>query len=493
MRIKGNKRVLIVLTAVFVLSILIYGKIINLFFSQDDFFHLRVSRTDGSFLEFLKLGFFRSFEARGGIYFYRPIFREFLFNIYYSLFGLNSSPFRITQFLLHFINICLVYGTVKKITGGKKTAVWSAFFFGITASQIGILSYLAGGIQVAGGLMFYLLSILFFIKYLELKKLRYFLITAGLYCLAISSHELAISLPFILIAVYLVKFGFEGGLLVKAIKLNIPLFLIALSYLLFEIKIIGLPTGEAAYSFNFSPVKLLNSYAWYFHWALGIPEMLLDFVGPGIKLNPNLMKYWGSYYKIIFPAFAILILSFAIAFKKMYKSKSFLFFCFWFLVGLGPVIFQPGHRQYYYLGIALPGMAGLFGMAVENLRKNKLAKSVLILSFLILTLVSVNLSFKTYWSISRSNLAQSLISDVLNKYPTLPKGGSVYFRNDPNSPYINEQWGNSSKQASVILSGSDALQLVYHDPKLKVYYQDLEEPPMGEKVYSLNAIIYPSR
>ena len=77
--------------------------------------------------------------------------------------------------------------------------------------------------------------------------------------------------------------------------------------------------------------------------------------------------------------------------------------------------------------------------------------------------------------------------------PILPKGSVVYFINDPAYPYVAKEWGGSSKQASIILSGSDALQLLYKDPTLKVFYEDLDGVPndlIGTTIYTMVARIY---
>lgn len=483
-------KVIFGLILIFVAVLAIHGKLLNLFFSQDDFFHLKISQTDGSIASFLKLLTFRSFEDRGGIYFYRPIFREVLFNLYYRLFGFNPLPFRATQFLIHFQNIALVYLVLSKLTKKVNASLVGALFFGITAAQLGIISYLAGGIQVSGMLMFYLFAILAYTRCLETKKTRFMFITIVLFLLALASHELAITLPAVLVGIYLIKQGLSKKSLIKAIQSVWIMFPIGILYLILEITVIGLPTGEAQYALNFSPVKLLNSYFWYFLWSLGIPEMLVDFVGPGIKLNPVLMRYWGDYYKLIFPLLGASLGLLAIGARKLYKSKIFLFFVFMFVVGIAPVIFQPSHRLYYYLAVSLVGVSGVIALTFDSLTRNKVIAGLFVAALFVLNNVSIHLSQTDYWAISRANAAKSLIADVTSRYPTLPKGASVYFKNDPKSPDLGAEWGKSSKQASIILSGPDALQLVYGDPTLKVYYEDIITPDMSTNVFPITAVIY---
>lgn len=76
-------------------------------------------------------------------------------------------------------------------------------------------------------------------------------------------------------------------------------------------------------------------------------------------------------------------------------------------------------------------------------------------------------------------------------YPTLPKGAIVYFKNDPQYPFLTQEWGGTSKQASLILNGADALQLLYNDPTLKVYYEDLSSIPYDtpDKLFTVVARI----
>jgi len=49
-----RSRTIFGLLLIFFLVLLLYGKYLNLYFSQDDFFHLKVSQTDGSFYKFLQ-------------------------------------------------------------------------------------------------------------------------------------------------------------------------------------------------------------------------------------------------------------------------------------------------------------------------------------------------------------------------------------------------------------------------------------------------------
>lgn len=466
------------LILVCLLVLLFYGFISTLYFSQDDFFHLRVSQTNGSFKDFINLFSFRSFSERGGIYFYRPIFREGLFNIFYRFFGLNPFPFRALQLLIHLINTILVYKLIKFLSKRDRPSIIGSLIFGVSAANVGVLSYLAGGIQASGMTTFLLLSVIYFLKD---KKLPAFLF----FVLALASHELAVSFPFIVVGLIALKEKLSKKFFTQVIKDVWPYLAVSGIFLYLQAAVIGLPTTEAQYGLSFSISRILNSYSWYFAWSWGIPEMLLDFVGPGLKLNPNLMEFWGSYFKIIFPVFGALILILLLGIKKQLKNKFFWFFVFWFIAGISPVVFLPLHRSTYYLAFSLVGIAGMFGLIFESLYKERKTVAYLLVGcFLALSVMTICLSKKTYWAISRDRIARELIQDTKSIYPSLPKGAVVYFLNDPDYPIINEDWGGSAKQAKVVLSGSDALVLLYEDESLRVLYE-------GDELKNIEKFVFP--
>lgn len=473
---------------VFGLVFILYRPLFSLYFSQDDFFHLRLSQTDGKLNGFLNLFSFRSFEARGGIYFYRPIFRESLFNIYYSLWGLEALPFRITQIFIHFINIFLTFIFIKKLTKSRTSASVASFFFALSSANVGVLYYLAGGIQASGATLFILLGIISFLEYLEKGKTKFYLLALVFFGLSLASHEIAAFFPVLLVGVTCLK--------TKTSKKNIthffkywPFFVLLFVYLYLDFSVIGLPTGETQYGFNFSPFRILNSYFWYFAWSLGLPEMLLDFVGPGFKLNPALLKFWGDYFRLIFPLFLVVVFFIFLTIKSLIRDRFFRLFVFWFTIAIVPAAILPLHRSTYYLAPALPAVCGIVGLVVDKLlKKSKILASVFLMSLILLSFVSVKLGDKTYWAATRAKIAEKLLKDIKASYKTLPKGATVYITNDPSYPFITGDWGGSSKQASVILSGSDALALVYNDETIKVFYEDLHPRP-ERAVYTQKAVI----
>ncbi|OGC69205.1 hypothetical protein A2415_01080 [candidate division WWE3 bacterium RIFOXYC1_FULL_39_7] len=455
---------------VWVVVFLVYWPVLGTYFGGDDFFHFKVSLTDGSFGGFLKLFGFYPFGERG-IAFYRPFFREVTYNVFYSLFGLNILPFRLTQIALQFGNILLVYLLAKKLLGSIRMAFFSALFFGLTAANVGILYYLAGGIQAQGATFFGLLSILSFSSSKKLKAFTFFVL--GLAC-----HEMAIGIPVILMGWK----WMEAKKFIWRDYFEFWLYFIILGiYLYLNIFVIGFSEAEAQYKLVFSIPKLINTLGWYGVWSLGLPEMTVDFVRSGLRVDPRLMEMWGRYYVVIWPAFfasGLLILWQILGNLKKVIGKRFVILGLWFLVGILPVLFLPIHKKTYYLALSLPG----FWMGVVYLtEKMKNSVFVVLVGLLIsLNVVSVKLAGKTYWAINRARVAEKILSDFEKEYPALPRKSSIYVKNDPSYAIFSQEWGGTSRQAFYALSGSDAWQLKYHDFGIKVFYEDLNERPDGE-------------
>lgn len=474
---------------IFTAVLLLYHPAFGVYFSHDDFFSFKVSQTNGSLRDFLNLFSFHSFEDRG-IAFYRPLFREAYFNIYYSLFGLNHYPARLFSFLLHFSNIFLVYTFANNFLKNHLTAQLSALFFGISAANVAILYYLTGGIQVQGATLFSLLCLIFFYKFLENGKVYAKRLAFVFFLFGLASHELSTVLPAILLGLTFVKYPIFKFL--KSASTLWLFFAILIPYFYLEIFIIGYSSGEEQYKLVFSLKNLINSYSWYTVWALGLPEMLIDWVRPGLKLNPSLLKYWSDYYYVIFPTFFLGLLSLMFSSlyllfvdKKEIINKQNIFLAFWFIVGLTPVIFFPSHKSTYYLGTVLPAFWILLCSIVVNyyeLRsKASLTALLLPLSFIVsvflLSLTSARLGEQTYLASQRGKIALKLINDFKSKYPSLERGSIIYFKNDPTYPFVSKEWGGTSKQAAFVLNNADALQLFYKDPTVKVFYEDLGGVP----------------
>ncbi|KKR10907.1 MAG: hypothetical protein UT38_C0006G0064 [Microgenomates group bacterium GW2011_GWA2_39_19] len=299
---------------------------------------------------------------------------------------------------------------------------------------------------------------------------------------------MAIITPLLLVGLIFVKEPTKKFFVLAARELWIYAIALAVFLYLDAVKI-GFLQKEKQYQAVFSLKSIINSLSWYTVWALGLPEMLIDFVRPGLKLNPSLMRYWGEYYRIIFASFfvswLVIVISTLITIFKNHKflnDKKFWFFTLWFFVGVTPVVFLPLHKSTHYLSLALPGFWGAIWYFIFSLQNktNRIFKPVivvLLVSLSAMSIASAILGNNLYWAAARGRLAEKLINDVAVKYPNLPPGSVIYFTNDSSYPFIANEWGSSSKQAAFILNNEDALQLYFKDLTLRVFYEDLGGVP----------------
>lgn len=491
------------LLSVFLAVLIIYYPVFGVYFGQDDFFHFKASLTDGSLKEFVKLFGFYRFEERG-YGFYRPIFREGLYNLYYLLFGLNSVPFRCLLFGIHFVNIWLVYNLMERMFENKKLSLFAAFFFGAGAVNVAGLYFMAAGVQIMGMTMFLLVAVNSFWIYLAKGGRKWKHLSLTMFLLALATHEMAVAIPLILSGMVMVE-G-KAGLkkmayrLVKEVGL---FFIILLPYLYLDLKYIGFSRGEVQYQHVFSIKTMINTMAWYGAWAWGLPEMLNDFVRPGLTLNSSLMRYWGNYFRVIFPAFFVSVgLSVIMAVviwrkeRKRLVDKKVWFLIAWFPVVILPVVFLPAHKLSYYLYPAMPAFWGVAGYVVigggELIRRRMVSRLIVggvVGSLLVLTMVSARLGDRTYWMANRGRIAKRVMDQITEKYPKLPAEAVVYVKNDPDYPDISKEWGGTSRQAFYALSGSDAVQLWYQDLTVRVCYEDLGACPWGSELFEVTAKI----
>ncbi len=451
---------------IFLIVLGLYFPVFSLYFSQDDFFHLKMSQAEsiGDFL-----GFF-SPKNPYGYSFYRPLTTQvYLFGIRF-LFGLQPLFFHLVAFVFFLANLLLVFKIVERIVRNRNLGFLAAFLYAINASNLGSLAYIAVFEEI-GMTFFFFLSFWFY-----LQKKKWALLT---FILALLSRETAIIFPLLLIF-------YEWMLGKKEWQKTFPFWLILFLYGFLRIGM-GLPNASV-YQSVFSLNKICNSFFWYLLWGVGLPEMLVDFVGPGFEISPNLFNWYRTEMTIILGASLLFLFLAVVAISKLPKKnyKKEIFLVVWFLATLLPVVFWPWHKFSYYLTVPLLGLLGFIIVLLKNLPKFLMALTVFLLA--VISLTTINLSWRTYWVITRAKIAENLVCDLKQKYPELPKGTSLYFQNDPDYPKISG-FGNSSTQAYYALSGVNGPQVIYDDLALKVYYEDIEKPPEGEEVFSLVAKI----
>jgi len=286
--------------------------------------------------------------------------------------------------------------------------------------------------QEVGLGIFVLLTVYYGLRFIREEKMTYFTFSLTAFIFSLLSKETAVVTPFLLAAVIIFdKCTNKDRLNLKKLIYSLaPYLLILAIYFYFRIFHYGFTTGDS-YVWIFSIRRLANTLAWYFGWALGLPEMLVDYVGPGFHVNPTLWLYWSKEVVPILVLFVIEILASIYVFVKSVaiKRKSlvavFIFSVTWFLTSLLPVAFLPFHKFTFYLTLPLMGVIFLLAYSLSTVRNSFL--TVLLLSvWIVLSVLTTKFTVTTSWITQGEALSQR-VYDYFSQNNTTLRGKKIVF------------------------------------------------------------------
>lgn len=396
------------LVAALIISFLMFYPALSSFYTHDDFFFLKIAKVSsiGDFINF-----FNVVKDSEGIGVYRPLPLRVYYFLASGVFNFNPVPLRIISFITFFADIVLVHQLVGLLTKNKKTALLSSFLYATSVTHFGQLYYI-GAYQELLLTLFFLASVIFFIKYEIWAKhsVKNLVISFLFFILALMSKETAVMLPavFTIVHFYLGVTGRIRLSIKKLIVSMLPYGVVLGVYLFLHFLSFGLISGDS-YIWDFAPGRALNTSAWYFLWSLNLPEMLIDFVGPGLNLNPNLLKYWSKDIVPIFILFTIQagFIVFALFKSKILKNKSLVLFCIsWFLLTILPVVFLPVHKFTYYLTLPLFGVVILLSYLLNS--QKPVVKVLFCAVWVVLSLTSLRLTLETNWITQGINISKRI-------------------------------------------------------------------------------------
>ena len=456
------------LLLILLISFLLYSPSLFNFFSHDDFFHLKISRAE-NLADFVN--FFNLITAPEGFGHFRPLTTQVFYSLSY-IFNLNPISLHIISFIAFFAVIFLVYKTINVILKDGKTSLIGAFLYGTSSIHFGHLYYL-GAFQELGFALFFFAGNLAFIKYLRTGRIRYGVLTTLAFMGTLLSKESAvIFLPTLMLVYFFVKFKES----IKPKKFSLASFLVLNSlflilYLYLHTFYYGFAKGDS-YIWDFS-TKVLNTIFWYGLWSFNLPEMLVDFVGPGFNVNPNLMKYYGREIIPIVVLFALLLLILCFALFQSLRgaqrrSNLLLFSIIWFLLTLLPYSFLPWHKFTFELTVPLFGIVLALSLLLRL--SNKKLTVIFLFTWFTLSLLTNILTYKTHWIVSGGRAAHEVKQYIDKNYLSLV-GKQIIFYDTELDKML--PW-SPSQVLSQTLSGKNFFEVLY-EGKIKVYYETKEE------------------
>jgi len=417
----------------------------NPFFSSDDWFHLRLSDIH-SFREFLN--FFSFFFNPQTASFYRPLSTQVFFLSFQRIFGLNPLPYYVFGFILFCLSIYLLYKFTSTLTKNVSLVI---FFYAISVTNFTRLFFISA-YQELFLVNFVLLSLITFRK----KPV----IAIASFILALLSKETAVVLPPLLLLID----WYQNKINLKRL---IPYIAILIPYLYLRLFVFH-GSGGDSYIWDFSPIRAANTLFWYSLWSLGAPELLVDYVGSGLKILPRFFTDYPLWSKFILTFLAATIINTGLLLIKFIRKidRTIIFSAAFFTISLFPVLFLPWHKFTLELTLPMIGFAYFLSHICEH-NKNILSKSFIFL-FLILNTSMFYLTYTRSYAVNRGLISRNLINFLQSNYPTPPKG---YFEFINDTGDYGAEWG-SSKQISNASGGSELFRVFYHNQTFQVYFED---------------------
>ncbi len=154
---------------------------------------------------------------------YHPI-TVLAFAIEYHFFGLKGSGYHTVNLLLHLLNVILVFYTIFLLSNKKEIALVAALLFGIHPLHVESVAWVAE-LKDLLYTFFFLTAYIFYIKYMDTPKKRYYVFALVLFLLSLLSKAMAASLPVVLL---LTDYFKAKKINTKIILEKIPFFLLAI-------------------------------------------------------------------------------------------------------------------------------------------------------------------------------------------------------------------------------------------------------------------------
>lgn len=148
-----------------------------------------------------------------------------VFSLIFKFFGNNPLPFHFISLIFHLLNILIIFLLTKKITGNVKIVLLTTLLFALHPFRVESVAWISE-LKDLMFTFFSLIGFIFYIKYLQNNKLKYFVVASICILLASFSKIQGLIVPFSLFLFdlyYKRKFSFE--LIFEKIILLFSIFL----------------------------------------------------------------------------------------------------------------------------------------------------------------------------------------------------------------------------------------------------------------------------
>jgi len=391
-----------ILTGILLLTIFVFGTLSKSGFFWDDYDYIinNPHMLNLSLSTIFK--FFSSFYNAN----YHPL-TTLSWALEYHFFGLNPGGYHNTGIVLHLINSILVFYFARLLTKDIRVATVTVVLFAIHPMHVESVAWISERKDLLYTL-FYLLSTIFYLNYLEKKNWKILVWVFFFFVLSCLSKSAAITLPLILILLDYYKDNLSS----KSLLQKIPFLLISIVFGI--VAIISQKTGGAinddVLHFGVFDRTLLLGYSLcYYIASFFVPEHF--YPKSGIPL-PSVFY--------VTTMFVVLLLGFVLLVKK-YRKELVFGFAFYLIgvslviqiIPLGKSLVSERYSYVPYIGLSIMLAKILFnGISSYGNRKRNLT-----IVYVILGIGVAILSIQSYKRCKVWINADSLFTDVIEKNP----------------------------------------------------------------------------
>jgi protein O-mannosyl-transferase len=154
-----------------------------------------------------------------------------------KVFGATPAPLKAVSVLLHIVNTVLVFQLIRQLFKRFDYAIITAGLFALNTVQVESVAWLAGSMKIGAYSLFFLCSLLAYVRYLKAKSRLWFGVSLLLFLLSCLCKEQAIALPATLLAI---DYLYGRRLRDRAVILEkTPFFIVSLIFAVVTISLTG--------------------------------------------------------------------------------------------------------------------------------------------------------------------------------------------------------------------------------------------------------------
>lgn len=314
-------------------------------FRADDFAWLSVGRDVTGFHTLLQALFSPSAHRT-----LRPLSERALFMANYGIFGLDPLPFRVLAFATQFANLVLVASIGTRTTGSRAAGFWAAIFWAMNSSLLFPLAWACNYCEVMCGLCL-LLAFHFLLRFVETGEQRYNLLQWAVFLTGFGVLELNVVYPAIAAA-------YTWMCARQYFRRTLPLFAASAVYFVAH-NIFAPPLKTGLYAVHLTGA-IFRTLAVYWTWSLE----------PAYLRVPHWMA-------LACPL--LLTAGLAVFTVRKLRAGTYtpLFFLFWYVAVLSPLLLLRDHLTEYYVFLPVVGLCWLGGWAMAASPRAAAALAVL--------------------------------------------------------------------------------------------------------------------